>query len=162
MRKRSQIAQFFLILYLSFLCSCTNIDNGQNINSTLTPQSEGIFIASYGDFGPPQLSNKLIGNKWWQWDDPENHKPVKYDVKVVVYRYKTLESVQLSFPIIPEKKQDYRYLAYEDARRYFDETISKLNKEMAEDDDPENFAMMSTFPLRLYKTALAMERKLRE
>lgn len=162
MCKRNQITQFFLILCLSILCSCANINQSQNNDSTLTSQSEGIFIASYGDFGPPQLSNKLIGNKWWQWNDPENHKPVKYDVKVVVYRNTALESVRLSFPIVPEKKQDYRYVTYDDARKYFNETISELKKEMAEYDDPEGLAMMSAFPLRLYKTALAMERKLRE
>ena len=162
MCKQKPVTLLLLILCLSFLTSCVNTGQNYDKGITLTANSEGVFVAQYGDFGPPQLSNKLIGNKWWQWDDPENHQPVTYNVKVVVYRDISLKTVKHAFPVIPEEKQDYRYVSYEEASEYFDQTIAELEKEMIGYDEPESIAMMSAFPLRLYKTALAIERKLRK
>ena len=132
-----------------------------SFSETYSEASEGIFVTSYNSFGPPQLSTKLIGNKWWQWDDPDNHKPVKYNVRVVVYRGISLNKVKESFPVIPEKKQDYRYIEYEAASMYFEKTITQLERDLNASEDLEEYAALARFPLSLYKTALEMEKKLR-
>lgn len=153
-----------ILLLALLLPACTTVSKhppGTDSN-TINKESEGIFIADYGDFGPPQLASKLIGNKWWQWDDPENRKSVTYDVKVVVYRNIDLEKVKNAFPVIPKIKQDYRYVAYEDASKYFAERILEFEKEIQTYDNPSDLGMMCVFPLGLYKTSLAMEKTLRK
>lgn len=145
------------IFALLQLAACANTKE-QDTTKEVTANSPTIFVAKYKDFGPPQLSSPLLGNQWWQWPDPENHKPVTYDVKVVVYRDVSLDVVKASFPVIPEKKQDYRYVAYEDAVTYFDNTIEQLLLEMKDSGDAESVAMLSSFPLRLYETVLRMEK----
>ncbi len=159
MRKLTFLKTTFLFVFLLQLAACVNTKVQDT--TLVTADSPTIFIAKYKDFGPPQLSAPLLGNQWWQWPDPENHKPVAYDVKVVVYRNISIDIVKTSFPVIPEKKQDYRYVAYEDAVVYFDETIQQLLSDMKESGDAESIAMMSMFPLKLYETSLKMERKLR-
>ena len=151
----------FLTVFISLLllCSCSNAKNREE---PLNVNSPGVIVLKYGDFGPPQLSQKLLGNKWWQWDDPENHKPVKYDVKVVVYRGVDLDLVKKTFPIVPEKKQDYRYVNYQDASDYFTKTIAELEDELYSYSDPEGVGEFCIYPMKLYKTALAMEKKLRK
>lgn len=139
--------------------SCTSIAGSSA--EQLTENTAGIFVAPYNSFGPPQLSSPLIGNKWWQWDDPDNYKPVKYNVQVVVYRDIVLDRVKLSFPVIPEEKQDYRYVEYEKASVYFEETIAQLEEELKSYDEPVEYAAFARFPLALYRTALELEKKLR-
>ncbi len=142
-------------------CADKNLLSLDRINAQqLNAYSEGIFVAKYGDFGPPQLASKLLGNKWWQWDDPDNYKPVTYDVNVVVYRNHNLETIKQAFPVIPGKKQDYRYVEYEKASEYFAANIREFEQEMLSYDNPEDLGMMCIYPLNLYKTALAMEIKI--
>lgn len=129
-------------------------------NSTLNETSPEIFLADYGDFGPPQLSRNLLGNKWWQWDDPDNHKPVRYNVKIVVYRGVDIERVKAAFPVVPNLKQDYRYVEYGAASNYFTEVLAYFEKEAKGHEDPSDLGMMCIFPLSIYKTALSMEKKL--
>jgi len=164
MHNQKSLSQIVLLLLIFSVTSCAGVSSKPDEKSiqSLNPESKGIFITPYGDFGPPQLSSYLLGNKWWQWDDPDNHKPVRYDVKVLVYRGLPLDDVKNAFPVVPEKKQDYRYVTYKDARTYIDATLLQFEKDMGDAQNPEEVAIMSIFPLRLYKTALAMERKLRE
>ena len=160
-RKLTITMKFTALLLALSLSACAAVNNRNN-TSQLSADSQGIFVTNYRDFGPPQLASKLIGNKWWQWPDPDNHKPVSYDVKVVVYRDIPLAQVKASFPVTPSKKQDYRYVAYEDAVEYFDTTIARLLDDMrSEGNDLEEIVMISTFPLSLYQTVVRMERKLR-
>jgi len=82
------------------------------------------MVLDYDDFGPQVAAHEALGMAWWQWDthgDPDPDHP--YDIKVVVYRDVSLEQVQELFPVIEEKAQDYRYLPYERAISYLDETI---------------------------------------
>lgn len=150
-----------LFIFLSMiLFSCSTISKKNN-NKVIDENSEKIFITSYNSFGPPQLSSHLIGNKWWQWDDPENHQPVTYNVKVVVYKDVSLDAVKKAFPVIAKIKQDYRYVSYLEARNYFDKQFKFFEQEMREYSTPEQIGEVCSFPLALYQTALAMERKLK-
>jgi len=122
----------FLITMVLALSSC--------IPFTGLPQSyavEKIFITDYKDFGPSQLSSRLLGKKQWQWDTPENHLPVNYDVKVVVYRDISLEKVKKLYPVDPYQKQDYRYIEYGEARAYLSETILYFQNELESSSTPE-------------------------
>ena len=151
-----------ILLLTLFLAGCTiaSKDPSSTVEIQLNKNSDGIFIADYSDFGPPQLTKELLGDKWWQWDDPENYKPVAYDVKVVVYRNIDIEAVKQAFPVVPNLKQDYRYIKYKDAAEYFSNKLSEFEKEMRTYDNPSDLGSMCVFPLELYKTALAMEKKL--
>jgi hypothetical protein len=75
------IVRLIAILFSLHLSACATIDRGLPAGN-LDINSEHIFIADYADFGPPQLSDKLLGEKHWQWDDPENHKPVSYKLNL--------------------------------------------------------------------------------
>jgi hypothetical protein len=154
------IFRLIAILFSLNLSACTTINKDLPAGN-LDINSEHIFVTDYADFGPPQLSDNLLGEKHWQWDDPENHKPVTYKIKVVVYRDVDIQSVKKSFPVIPEIKQDYRYVQYKDAQNYFDNELNKFQQEMTTYDSPCDVGTMYIYPLTLYKTALAMERKLR-
>lgn len=151
--------KLLLSLLSLILMSCSTIDKPVK-TKLLNEDSQGIFVTSHSSFGPPQLSKQLIGNKWWQWDDPQNHQPVTYNVKVVVYKDIPLELVKTSFPVIPEIKQDFRYVSYTDARIYFDEKFAFFQSEMEQYNTPEQIGEICSFPLSIYETALAMERKL--
>lgn len=149
------------LLCLSFLSvACSMQGDKEVLSPLLNDRSEGVFIAKYGDFGPPQLAGQLLGDKWWQWNDPENHKPVTYDVKVVVYRGVSLADVERAFPVNPALKQDYRYVEYTKADLYFTKVITDFELEIGGYDTPEDVGMMCIYPLALYKTALAMHKKL--
>jgi len=147
---------FLTVFYVLTMSSCSSFDVKENAAEAKT------FVANYQDFGPSQLSRKLLGKKQWQWDDPENRLPVSYDVKVVVYRDIDLLKIKVLFPVDSSKKQDYRYVEYSEARKYLDETIMYFQKELESSSTPELYAMTSSFLLGLYKTALKMEQALRK
>lgn len=91
-----------------------------------TVYSQNILVLKYDDFGPQAAAWELIGTKWWQWDSHgDSHPDTEYDINVVVYRGISLDNVKARYPVIKEKKQDYRYLEYEKAIKYFDDTIKE-------------------------------------
>ena len=84
------------------------------------------MVFNYHDFGPQVVAYETIGMEWYQWDyhgDPDPN--YQYDIKVVVYRDIPLHQVQAAYPILKEKKQDYRYLSYAKAMAYLDGQISE-------------------------------------
>lgn len=89
------------------------------------PNKPEAYILKYEDFGPPAMSNDLLGMDWWQWQDHGDSSPQQYDIKVVVYRAIRLQDVKEQYPVIPIKKLDYRYLEYRDALRYLDAHIDE-------------------------------------
>lgn len=144
-----------VIILVLLLGGCSSL--GQE--AVLTPDSPEVFVSNYEDFGVSHYSSKLLGRSVWQWDDVENHKPVSFDIKVVVYRGVSLEKVKNAFPVIPEQKQDYRYVEYAKAAKYFTDTINDM-EELMKTFTSEEAGEFYIYPRRVYKGALAMEAKL--
>lgn len=145
-----------VIVLTLFLGACSSLVQD---NVALTSDSPEVFVANYEDFGVSHYSSKLLGRSVWQWDDIENHRPVSFNIKVVVYRGVSLEQVKGAFPVIPEQKQDYRYVEYTMAVEYFTDTINELD-ELMKTLTFEEAGEFYIYPRRVYKGALAMERKL--
>lgn len=82
------------------------------------------MVLKYHDFGPQAAAFETIGMSWWQWDSHGGSRPGDHcDVKVVVYRDIPLQRVKEAYPVLKEKKQDYRYLTYARAMAYPDKHI---------------------------------------
>jgi len=82
------------------------------------------IVLSYSDFGPQVLAHELIGYEWYQWDRVGDCDPsTKYDVKVIVYKNITLKEVQECYSVNRDMMQDYRYVEYSEALKYFNEHI---------------------------------------
>ena len=85
-----------------------------------------VLILQYDDFGPQAAAWELIGMQWWQWDSHGDSDPnTKYDIKVIVYRDIPLANIKKLYPVIKEKKQDYRYLEYAKAIDYLNDNIKE-------------------------------------
>lgn len=83
-------------------------------------------ILNYKDFGPPALAHELIGSDYWQWDSHGDSRPRDYPIKVVVYRDVDVQQIKERFPVIEEKEQDYRYVAYPTAIAFLNDIIAEL------------------------------------
>jgi len=82
------------------------------------------IVLQYRDFGPQAAAYETIGMEWWQWDNHGDPAPnYRYNIKVVVYRDIPLAKVQQAYPVLKEREQDYRYLAYSEAIAYLDKQI---------------------------------------
>lgn len=80
-------------------------------------------VVAYSDFG--YYANFLLGTRHWQWPSPDNMKPIKYNVKAVVYSAGDLEYAMKMFPVNQETQHDYRYIEYEKATAFLDEKIKE-------------------------------------
>lgn len=105
-------------------------------------------MLSYKDFGPPSLASELIGSDFWQWESHGDSRPKEYPISVVVYRNMELDQVKALFPVIKEKKQDYRYVEHQKAVMFLNGSIEELqsNKDFA--------------PSRLLKTLIGTRDKI--
>jgi len=84
------------------------------------------LVKNYSDFGPQAMAWEYIGKEWWQWNPTGGSDPkTKYDIKIVIFRDIQLVEVKKKFPVIKEKKQDYRYLKYKTAIEYLDKNIEE-------------------------------------
>ena len=92
------------------------------------PHSGARTIAlSYSEFGPQVLAHELVGYEWYQWDSHGCSDPHrKYNVRVIVYKNIPLKEVQKLYPVKKDKKQDYRYVEYYEALKYFDRHIKEF------------------------------------
>lgn len=90
-----------------------------------TQANSSITVLNYDDFGPQVIAHELIGMDWWQWQSHGDSRPRKYDIKVIVYRNVSLDTIKEKYPVIPEKQQDYRYLEYNKAIEYLDKHIEE-------------------------------------
>ncbi len=93
---------------------------------TLVPadgERANALVFAYSDFGPPSLASDTIGPDWWQWDHHGNSRPATYPVNVVVYRGMPLWKVKQRYPVLQERRQDFRYLEYSEAVEYLDKAI---------------------------------------
>lgn len=84
---------------------------------------QNTLVLQYDEFGPQVVAHELIGMEWWQWQSHGDSRPRKYNVKVVVYKSVSLQEVKRSYPVLPEKQQDYRYVEYRAALDYLDKLI---------------------------------------
>lgn len=87
--------------------------------------NENVVVFNYKDFGPQVIASEVIGMEWWQWQPHGESRPTQYDVKVVVYRNVALGHVKKKYPVVSEKKEDYRYLEYDTAINYLDDKIDE-------------------------------------
>ncbi len=155
-----KITLFFSVVLAVVLggCSSNTPESGLLPNTVVLP---------YKAFGPGEDTLPLLGVYHWQWPDPDNRprRPMQYDIKVVVYRGVSLQNIQLQFPVLPEKKQDYRYLEYETAISFLDQRIKDLNAEISipsrfeetEEDRLSNMIFLQRIIISLYKTTLEIE-----
>ncbi len=91
------------------------------------PKSYAIF--EYEDFGPQVIAWEEIGMQWWQWDKHGGSDPkAKCDIKVVVYADLPLDEIKRRFPVDKDKKQDYRYLEFNNSLKYLEKNIRELEK----------------------------------
>lgn len=104
-----------LVSFLLFSCSSIQTD-------------KKYLVLNYSDFGPPSLSEGLIGQDWWQWKEYKDSRSGVYDIKVVVYRGFKLQDAQKQYPTIPKINQDYRYISYDKAIAFLNDSIEELTE----------------------------------
>jgi hypothetical protein len=104
---------FLFSLTFFLLCSCA------------VGSESATALFAYEDFGPPSMSNEIIGMDWWQWQEHGDSRPKTYDIKVVVYRNIGLDAVKKKYPVVPEQLKDYRYAEYSKAVSYLDRLIEE-------------------------------------
>jgi len=81
------------------------------------PPRQHWLVLRYADFGPQRLAGDLLGPRQWQWADSEAPDPAP-DIRVVVYRGRSLERMRRRFPVQPLSERDFRYVEYDDALAY--------------------------------------------
>lgn len=148
----------FYILAFVALFSCASTPESKNLSS----DSKGIFVADFDDFGFSMYSLDLLGYKRWSWLRTGGHLPKEYDIKVIVYKDRKLEMVKQSFPIIPEKEQDYRYVDYQSASNYFAQTIESIESDLDEEVSYEDQCSAQSILIPVLNTAYKLEKKLGE
>ncbi len=118
---------YAVVLLLVSQSSCTSKpvnDTGRLIGKML--------VLDYREFGPPQLSEEIIGPDYWQWKKQREHRPIQYDIKVIVYRNISLPAVKKRYPVLPKKKKDYRYVEYLKVTKWIDRMIKENQKDLIE------------------------------
>ena len=86
---------------------------------------KSMVVLDYNDFGPQAAAYELLGMEWWQWQSHGESRPQAYNIKVVVYKDVTLDSVKQKYPVVQEQLKDYRYVSYNDAIQYLDDIIQE-------------------------------------
>ena len=86
---------------------------------------KSMVVLDYNDFGPQAAAYELLGMEWWQWQSHGESRPQAYNIKVVVYKDVTLDSVKQKYPVVQEQLKDYRYISYNDAIQYLDDIIQE-------------------------------------
>lgn len=94
-------------------------------SSACSAGQQTTLVFQYDDFGPQSAADKILGRQWWQWQSHGDSRPRKYDIKVVVYKGISLQEVKRLYPVLPEKKQDFRYVEYQLALDYLDKNITE-------------------------------------
>ncbi len=102
-------------------------------NPPAPTDAEAWIVLEYGDFGPQAAAYELLGMQWFQWSGHGDSDPRSLDpIQVVVYRPDrvSLSEVRARFPVIESERQDYRYITYEDALAYLDDTLEHADAEI--------------------------------
>ena len=88
------------------------------------------LILSYDDFGPQVVAHDLLGLQFWQWDSQGDPDPkTTYDIRVIVYKDISLESLKKDYPINRDQKIDFRYLSYDGSIEYLDSLIEEFGND---------------------------------
>lgn len=94
------------------------------LGCAIRPLAKNTMVLAYSDFGPGVLASNLLGQEWWQWQSEGGDNPAtRYSVKVVVYWDVSLDKVKQAYPVVPKKKQDYRYVERDNALTFLDSAI---------------------------------------
>ena len=96
--------------------------------ATFSSQSASA-IFDYEDFGPQAAVHEIIGFQWYQWNSHGDSDPNTTDqIKVVVFWGEGLEKIKESYPVVPSKNQDYRYLDYSRAVSHLKALIKEFER----------------------------------
>lgn len=148
---------FVIVIALATLFSCS-----QHPITTADSISKNTLLFHYHEFGPSYIAEEILGPYIWQWDDPDNYRPGGFDIKAVVYRGVSISEVKNTYPIDPKNKQDYRYVEYTDAIKWFDKHIGIFNERMNIDGaQGRDIGSFFGYLRDLYTTSLTIERGLR-
>jgi len=110
----NKISGFLLAVLAMLIISCSQVGAGR------------VLILNYPEFGPQAMAYETIGYRWWQWQSTGSDDPkTSFDIRVVVYKDMTKESVSKRYPVSESKRQDYRYLEYKEAISYLDTNIEE-------------------------------------
>lgn len=150
---RIRLLSFVFVVSILFVgCAATHKANRQITDHIELP---------YRAFG--SSSESIIWPQHWQWQDAENHKPVSYDIRVIVYQGNSLEKLKTEYQVIPEKKQDYRFIEREKAIDFLLDTISELESTLFNPSDESDcdFDMVYFKEITtLYKTLVNIEQSI--
>jgi hypothetical protein len=105
----------------------TNTDGTARTSPPSPPDEPGhSVVLSYQDFGPQAMAYELLGPEWWSWEPGGNYETSdEFDVRVVVYRGRSLAEVEARYPIV-KPISDYRYVKRTAALRYLDDNLLEL------------------------------------
>lgn len=90
-----------------------------------TPEDKCVIVLQYSDFGPQVIASEVVGMEWWQWQAHGASRPVKSDVKVVVYKGIPLSRIEERYRVIPQRQEDFRYLELQSALLFLDKKIEE-------------------------------------
>lgn len=110
---RLSVKRILLYLTLCLLDGCS------------TQEDKCVTVLQYSDFGPQVIASEVIGMEWWQWQVYRASRPIKTDVKVVVYKGIPLSNIEKSYPVIPQRQEDFRYLELQSALLFLDGKIEE-------------------------------------
>ena len=112
-----------LLVTIAIFASACTTNNSHTNKAAIKTQT---LLFDFEDFGPPSMSFEILGDHWWSWEPSGSPNPnEQYPIRVVVYQDIELETVKNSFPISVSKKNDYRYLNYEQAISYLEKQIQE-------------------------------------
>ena len=118
-----------ILAILTFI-NFTSFGQTHNQYENFTASSKALIL-SYDDLGPQVLAHDLIGFQWWQWDNHGNSNPkTKYDIRVIIFKGISLETVKNQYPINQNRKVDFRYISYNESIKYLDRIINEYKNEL--------------------------------
>ncbi len=89
----------------------------------------GSAVFHYDDFGPQVAVYELIGFQWWQWESQGDPDPTsKPDIRVIVYWDEALDDIKAQYPVDQQKKLDYRYIEYDNAKKHLENLIAEFEQ----------------------------------
>ncbi|OJJ15023.1 hypothetical protein BKI52_39850 [marine bacterium AO1-C] len=120
-RKPMKTTLFAILLFVNTVAFGQAKSQDKNFSS-----SSKTLMLSYDDFGPQVLAHEFIGFQWWQWDAHGDADPkTKYDIRVIVFKGISLETVKNQYPINQKLKIDFRYASYAKSIQYLDKIINQ-------------------------------------
>lgn len=107
------MSRLFIPLFLVLMVACSGLAR------------KNAVLLDYSDFGPQVIASEIVGMEWWQWQLHGDSRPVNYDVKIVIYRGRSLNEIKNIYSVEPENKLDFRYLEYQQALTFLDDKIEE-------------------------------------